>query len=352
VGVGGKGLIMLSRVADSAFWMSRYVERAENIARIVDENLQLILDLPARRAADATSHWPRVGACLGDDVEFRKRKLDADTDIVIEFLLFDRTNSNSIASCMASARENARTIRELITAEMWEQINRTHLWLASRSAHQFYARNTYDFFQRLKKSLQLFQGITDSVMHRGEGWEFIQLGKYLERAEKTSRILDDKFFLRSGDRKKPADALPQWTAILRTCNARQTYLRLYASGVDPKRVAELLTLNPAFPRSILFCVSHVDQSLRHISGVPMGQFTNPAERYSGRLLSEMSFSTIEDVWGRGLHKSMNDLQIRVNEIGAGILETYIHPSAPPVITSPVQLVAVPQQVGTVSMETD
>jgi uncharacterized alpha-E superfamily protein len=333
---------MLSRVADNAFWLSRYVERAENIARIVDVNLQLILDLPARRAGDAAEHWPRVVACLGDDGEFRKRKLKPEAEIVTDFLLFDRTNANSIASCLAFARENARTIRELITAEMWEQINRTHLWLASRSAHQFYSKNAYDFFQRLKKSLQLFQGITDSVMHRGEGWEFIQLGRYLERADKTSRILDDKFFLRSATRKGVPDVLPQWTSILRSCNARQTYLRLYASGVDPRRVSELLTLNAAFPRSVLFCVLHVDQALRRISGVPVGQFTNLAEKLSGRLLSELSFSTLDDIWDKGLHKAMDELQVQLNDIGAAILETYIHPSAPPVITSPVQLMAVPQ----------
>lgn len=333
---------MLSRVADSAFWMSRYVERAESIARIVNVNLQLLLDLPARQVEDAAGHWPRVVACLGDDAEFRKRKLPADADVVTDFLLFDRTNPNSIASCLASARENARTIRELITSEMWEQVNRTHLWFGSRAAQQFYQRNTYEFFQRVMKSLQLFQGITDSVMHRGEGWEFIQLGKFLERADKTSRIMDDKFFLRSVDRKGMADTVPQWSAILRSCNARQTYLRLYASAVEPGKVVELLTLNAAFPRSILFCMLHVDQALRRISGVAPGQFTNPAEKLSGRLLSEIGFSTVDEVWEKGLHRAMDDFQVRLNDIGGAIMETYIHPSAPPVIESPAQLMSIPQ----------
>ena len=333
---------MLSRVADSAFWMSRYVERAENIARIVDVNLQLILDLPSRREQDAVEHWPRIVACLGEDEEFRRRKLKPEAEVVTDFLLFDRTNPNSIASCLAGARENARTIRELITTEMWEQINRSHLWLLGKSAHQFYERNAYEFFQRVKKSLQLFQGITDSVMHRGEGWEFIQLGKFLERADKTSRLLDDKFFLRSAVDEQRTDLLPQWTAILRTCNARQTYQRLYATVVDPKRVAELLLLNGAFPRSVLFCLLHVDQALRRISGVPVGQFTNQAEKLSGRLLSDLSFSTVDDILGKGLHAAMDGLQVQLNDIGSAILNPYIHPAAPPVITSPVQLLSVPQ----------
>jgi len=322
--------------------MSRYVERAENIARIVDVNLQLILDLPAGRAEDAAEHWPRVVACLGDDTEFRRRKLGSSAEAVIDFLLFDRTNPNSIVSCLAEARENARTIRELITGEMWEQINRTHLWLSSKAAQQFYVRNSYDFFQRLKKSLQLFQGITDSVRHRGEGWELIQLGRCLERADKTSRILDDKFFIMAGDKRSAADVTPQWTAILRISNARQTYLRLYACAVDPMKVAELLTLNAAFPRSVLFCMLHVDQALRRISGVPTGQFTNLAEKLSGRLLSDLSFSTIEDIWTRGLHKAMDDLQIQLNDIGGAILGTYIHPATPTITSPPAQMAAVPQ----------
>jgi len=194
----------------------------------------------------------------------------------------------------------------------------------------------------VKKSLQLFQGITDSVMHRGEGWEFIQLGRYLERADKTSRILDDKFFLQAGNRKNLSDVLPQWTAILRSCNARQTYQRLYASVVDPKRVAELLTLNPAFPRSVLFCVIHVDQSLRRVSGTPTVRFANEAEKLSGRLLSQLSYSAIDDLWESGLHDSMDALQVLLNEIGGAILDTYIHPVAPPVLTSPAESMVVPQ----------
>lgn len=332
---------MLSRVADSAFWMSRDVERAESIARIVGVNLQLMLDLPSRRAEDAAGHWPRVVACLGDDDEFKSRK--SNEAAVTEFLVFDRANPNSIASCLDGARENARTIRELITTEMWEQLNRTYLWLKSRSARQYYERSAYDFFQRVLKSLQLFHGITDALMHRGEGWEFIQLGKYLERADKTSRMLDDQFFLIRPEKAEPADILPQWSAILRSCNARQTYQRLYAGIVEPQRVAELLLLNPAFPRSVLFCVLHVDQSLRRISGVPSGQFTNPAEKLSGRLSSELSFSSVEDICGQGLHAAVDDLQSKLNQIGEAILETYIHPNVSPVIASPVEMVAIPQQ---------
>lgn len=322
--------------------MSRYVERAESVARIVNANLQLMMDLPTGRAGDIAGHWPRVAACLGDNIALRKRKLGDDPDVVLEFLLFNPDNPNSITSCLASARENARTIRELITSEMWEQINRTYLWLQGRTAYQYYQRNTYDFFQRVMKSLQLFQGITDAVMHRSEGWEFIQLGKFLERADKTTRILDDKFFLPTAGTRGVVDPVPQWSAILRGCNARVTYQRLYASAVDPNKAAELLILNAAFPRSVSFCVLHVDASLRRISGVPAGQFCNEAEKRSGRLLSDIAYSDIDEILADGLHDAMDQFQVQLNGIGEAIADTYINPSTPPVVASQAQLLSVPQ----------
>jgi uncharacterized alpha-E superfamily protein len=325
---------MLSRVADSLFWMGRYVERAENIARIVDVNSQLMLDLPTQEAERIQRNWLPVVACLGEETAFCERYKKADADSVTEFLLFDRSHGNSIAGSLAAARENARTVREQISPEMWEQINRTYLWLMSQGARRFFNRNAYDFFQRVKKSLQLFQGITDSVMMRGEGWEFLRMGRHLERADKTSRLLDDEFFLVRQEKVPGGGALAQWQAILRSSNARQAYQRLYATVVDPLKVADLLLLHDEFPRSMEFCVRAVDRSLRRISGVPSGRFSNRAEKLSGRLLSELSFSAIEDIWARGLHGVMDEFQIKLNDIGAAILDAYIHPSNTPVYTPP------------------
>jgi uncharacterized alpha-E superfamily protein len=307
-----------------------YVERAENIARIVDVNAQLMLDLPMKEAERIQRNWMPVVSCLGDEDEFHKRYKKPDADSVTEFLLFDRSHANSITGSLAAARENARTVREQISPEMWEQVNRTYLWLMSKGARQFFNRNAYDFFQRVKKSLQLFQGITDSVMMHGEGWEFLRMGRYLERADKTSRLLDDEFFLVRDETVSGGGNLSQWQAILRSSNARQAYQRLYAAMVDPQKVADLLLLHDEFPRSVEFCVRALDKSLRRVSGVPAGRFCNVAEKRSGRLLSELSFSSIDDIWARGLHAVMDDLQTKLNDIGAAILDTYIHPSSTPV----------------------
>jgi len=304
------------------------MERAENVARIVDVNSQLMLDLPKEQSDRISKNWMPVVACLGEEETFAERYESHDAASVTEFLLFDRSHGNSIVGSLAAARENARTVREQISGEMWEQINRTYLWLNGKTARQYFERNAYEFFQRTKKSLQLFQGITDSVMMHGEGWEFLQMGRHLERADKTSRLLDDEFFLVRDSAVPEGGSLVQWQAILRCSNARQAYQRLYASVVDPIRVADLLLLHEEFPRSVEYCVRALDQSLRRVSGVMPGKFSNAAEKISGRLLSELSFSSIEDIWDRGLHEVMDDLQIKLNAIGEAIMDTYIHPSAP------------------------
>ncbi|HAV64114.1 MAG TPA: alpha-E domain-containing protein [Verrucomicrobiales bacterium] len=333
---------MLSRVADSLFWMGLYVERAENIARIVDVNSQLMLDLPREQADRISRNWMPVVASLGDERAFRERHKKADAEAVTDFLLFDRSHTNSIVGSLAAARENARTVREQISTEMWEQINRTYLWLTSKGSRQFFHRNAYEFFERTKKSLQLFQGITDSVMMQGEGWEFLRMGRYLERADKASRLLDDEFFLVKGDGKSNGTAVIQWQAILRCSNARQAYQRLYATVVEPIRVAELLLLHEEFPRSVEHCLRGLDQALRRMSGVSSGKFSNQAEKLSGRLLSELSFGSIEEIWQRGLHQAMDDLQLKLNAIGAAIRDVYINPAVPVAAMATAATAQVPQ----------
>jgi len=300
--------------------MGRYVERAENVARIVDVNLQLMFDVPQQQAQQLQKNWLSVAACLGDDEALHKAKRRADCESVVEFLIFDRENSNSIVNCLAAARENARTVREQISTEMWEQINRSHLWCMSKPARQAFERNRYDFFQRIKEISHLFQGITDASMTHGEGWDFIQLGKFLERADKTSRVLDDEYHLLRG---KGAPDPRQWSAVLRSCSARQAYQKKYVAEVTPIKVAELLLLDETFPRSFEFCVYQVDHSLRRLSGAAPGRFSNRAERISGRLFADLAFSTIEDIYSRGLHQAMDGLQVQLNEIGAAVHATYI-----------------------------
>ncbi len=319
---------MLSRVADSLYWMSRYVERAENVARIVDVNQQLLLDMPAKQAGHIARNWMPVVECLGDESLFQQHHKKSDMASVIEFLVFDRRHPSSISGSLCAARENARTVREEISPEMWEQLNRAYLWITSKGARQAFESNQYEFFQRVQKTLVLFQGITDAFMQHGEGWEFMQIGKYLERADKTSRLLDDKFHSLHEDSASRGDGLLPWIAVLRSVNARQTYQQLHETVVQPAKVIDLLLLNDSFPRSVKFCVRNMDQSLRSISGTSPGQFANAAEKLSGRLLAELSFSSVEDYTAKGLHAAMDELQLKLNDIGSAVLDTYIHQALP------------------------
>jgi len=326
---------MLSRVADCLFWMSRYVERAENIARLVDVNTQLLFDLPLRHSESMRKNWFPLVETLGEEESFRKRSRRMDVTAVTEFLVFDREAPNSITNCLSAARENARTVREQISAEMWEEINRVYLWACSKAARQAHQRNQYDYFQRIKQFSHLFQGLTNTTMVHGEGWEFIQLGKYLERADKTSRVLDDQYHILDKSSGLRGRDLLQWAAVLRSTSGVQTYQRLYVSHVQPIKVAELLLLNPDFPRSVRFCVEHLDGGLRRLSGSTYGHFSNPAEKLTGRFLAELSFSDVEDVYGIGLHEAVDQLQCKLNQIGSAIFETYINQALPPEPAVPV-----------------
>ena len=328
---------MLSRVADCLFWMSRCIERSENIARMLDVNLQLMLDISGQLSEELNKNWLPIAACLGEDKPFRKHFTRTDAAAVTEFLVFDREHPNSIVSCLASARENARTVRGQISTEMWEQINRSYLWCVSRLARQTFDRNQCQFFQEIREISHLFQGITDASMVHDEGWDFIQVGKFLERADKTSRALDDKFHLlrRTG---KPNEHL-QWIAVLRSCSGRQAYQKIYVCDVQPEKVTELLVLNRSFPRSVRSCIHNLDNYLRRISGVAPGHYANEAEKFSGRLLAELNFSAVEEIYEPGLHHSMDVLQTRLNQVGEAILSTYMHQS----LDSPVPAKVVHQR---------
>ena len=342
---------MLSRVADSLFWLSRYLERAESVANLVSVNLQLVLDLPTEQGKHYSKDWSPIIAGLGEEEVFRESHRRYDARTVAESLVFDREMPNSVLGSLAAARENARTVREQITLEMWEQINRTYLWICSRQAHEQFERNDWEFFQRLMKSLQLFQGIVGMMMVRETGWEFLQMGKFLERADKVTRLLDEQFHLfreektvqeneadthrwpeylsweewHAEDRQRIDGSHHCWMAVLQCCHARAAYQRLYPSVVQPVKVTELLLLNERFPRSMLFSVSRVERALCRVNGSEDGRFTNRAEKYSGQLASELRFSSIADLFESGLHDKMDEFQIKINRIGEAIREDCIFP---------------------------
>lgn len=309
---------MLSRVAESIYWMSRYIERAENVARFVDVNLQLILDQPTGMQAQ----WEPLVATTGDDEEFAERYGETSREAVLKFLTFDTENPNSIISCLRAARENARSIRENISSEMWEQLNDAYL-IVTETSEEWAMAEPHEFFKDIKVASHLFTGQTDNIMSHSEGWHFCQLGRLIERADKTSRIVDVKYFIllpSVGDVNTPFDDI-QWGALLHSASAFEMYRRTYGL-ISPDNVVAFLLLDREFPRSVLYCLSKAEESLHAISGTPLETFSNPAEQGLGQLRSEFAFAQVDQILKTGLHEFLDAFQTKLNDVGEDIYKTF------------------------------
>ena len=365
---------MLSRIAESLYWIGRYVERAEDTARITDVTYHHTLEMGASEEAQARRcrHWEALLAIVGDAERFAAAHEEANEQTVPPYLTFAAENPNSIVACIARARENARAMRHQLASEMWEVLNRFHLDLQRRAAGgeaPLGVANAHLFYRSIKEFSHLFQGITDSTMPREEGWYFLQAGKFLERAEKTARALDVKYHLLVADAAPDApvagpgfhaaaagldaaDGVPgdwhQWLAVLRSLSAYEAYHKLYRSGVRPRAVIEMLTLSPIFPRSIRFALAEVDAALTRIAALESAEGRAPggedwaltphapalsaqhaalgagheAERAAGRLHSLLAYQRVEEIFATGLHAYLVDLQRQCYQIGEQIQGQY------------------------------
>jgi len=316
---------MLSRVANCLYWMSRHTERAENIARLVDTNLQLLLDFRNLDEERVANHWLPVVQTTGDEEAFFKLHAKATGESVTEFLIFQPENSNSLVQSICQARENARMVRDQITFELWEELNRLSLFVTSPEARRVWRQSPSHFFEQVKASSLQMIGITYATLLHNQGWHFTQIGKFLERADKTSRILDVRH-QSLPERGAPgqisqAEALG-WSAVLRSCSAWDAYKSIHGAEVHPRLVTEFLILNEDFPRSVRFCANELNTALRRISGVPEGRFVNDAEKLAGRLLSELQFSTVDEIFSRGFHQYLDELQLKLNSIGDALFSSY------------------------------
>ena len=317
---------MLSRVANCLYWMARYIERADNTARILDVNLQLLLDSRRLDPAQQTAYWQPVIESTGDEQLFASLYPAPTGDAAPEFLLFDLRNGNSLASSVNQARENARMVRDQIPAEMWEELNRLYLFVRSPDARRLWDSSPFEFLRQIRSSALTFVGISYASTPHNEGWNFIQAGKFIERGDKTTRMLDVRHA--SLPRRGMPGAISQadalgWSAVLRSCSAWDAYKALHGSEVHPRLVAEYLLLDDEFPRSLRFCVDRLDAALRSISGVAPRRISNDAERLSGRLLAELQYSTIEEIFEVGLHEYLDQVQARLNSIGDDLFRAYI-----------------------------
>lgn len=310
---------MLSRVADAIYWIFRYVERAENVARFIDVNLHLMLDMPNGRAAQ----WSPLITVTGDNEYFFSRFDVASQENVIQFLTSDTQYLNSILSCITMARENARSVREIVSSEIWEQINRFYLMVKDASASGLAQRAPHEFFREVKMQSHLLSGLALVTMSHGEGWHFARMGSLIERADKTSRILDVKYFILLPELdyvNTPYDDI-QWSAVLKSASAFEMYRKKF-HRISPRNVADFLIFDREFPRAILNCLTNAEESLHAITGSPAGVHSNEVERILGRVRADLNYGSIDEVMRTGLHEYLDLFQQKLNDFGKALGWTF------------------------------
>lgn len=315
---------MLSRVANTLYWMVRYVERADNLARLIDVNRQLLLDFEKLDSERLRGFWQPIILSTGDEEAFAKLYDETGSDEVIRFLTDDPRNPNSITSCIALARENARTVRDQLSDELWEELNALYLFTRSDEASRLIDSDAPRYYENIRRAAMTFLGIAASTISRNEAWEFMDLGRHLERADKTTRFLDVSSYLppAADGMEAVSPGILHWTATLRSCGALGAF-RSEHREINAQSVADFLIFGKDFPRSVRYCIEKVDISLHRISGTPRGAFSNEAEREAGRLLAELNFGSTKEVFETGLHDYLDALQGRFNHIGGEIFETYV-----------------------------
>jgi uncharacterized alpha-E superfamily protein len=309
---------MLSRVANTLYWMLRYVERADNLARLIDVNEQLLLDWERLDSERLRDFWMPIVWSAGDDALYSELYGSGHSADVIRFLTDDRRNPNSIVSCIFQARENARTVRDQLSDELWEELNSLYLFLNSADAERILRDDPPKYYGLIRRSVFTFQGIASSTIDRGLGWDFMDLGRHLERADKTTRFLDISTFL-----PPTAPMAMHWNAIVKSCGAMGAYRAMHAGMIEPRKVCELLIFSRSFPRSVRYCMGRVQRSLHSISGSLMGDYSDDAERITGRVMGQLNYGVVDEFFKQGLHEALDRLQTQFNRIGEEVFESYV-----------------------------
>ncbi len=306
---------MLSRTASAIYWMSRYIERADNVARFIDVNYNLTLG----EDLDIGQQWAPLIYISGDQELFDELYDEPIRENVIQFLAFDSRNPNSILSCVISARENARSIRESISAPLWEHINRFYLLVQEAAKNPNLLVDPINFCDDVKNASHTLVGVTYTTMSHGEAWHFMRIGRLLERADKTSRIVDVQYFhlLPNATDIGTSVDLIRWNALLRSTSALTMYRKVHGRST-PEKVADFLLLDRDFPRAMRFCLTRIQTSVSEITGSRPGTFTCRTEQLTGRLRTEMDYTGIDEVISQGLHEYIDLFQQRLNQIGEAL----------------------------------
>jgi uncharacterized alpha-E superfamily protein len=318
---------MLSRVADSLYWMSRYIERAEHTTRLLDVNLNLMLD---ESATSADRRWQRLLQTLGSPKDV---KWTGDPYALTQTLSFDTEVKGSILSCIISARENARHVREQISTEQWHRLNSLYLQVTrpgmqpemdTQAVMASFEQPT-EFLQQVMEGVHQFQGVSDSTMSHGEGWQFIQVGRYIERAAETALLLEayHQDLWSQTDHIPEGNEYLEWMGLLRSATAFEAYCKVYTADVTPDRILEFLLLDEEFPHSVRFSIDTLDDALEAIHGEGGKSRAEPLRRLAGRLQGSLRFSSVDEILNGDVVAYLRGIQYQCAAIHKMIYELYI-----------------------------
>ncbi|MDD2664246.1 MAG: alpha-E domain-containing protein [Dechloromonas sp.] len=312
---------MLSRTADHLFWMARYMERAENLARLLDVTWQMSLVPQSEEAANQS--WNAIIALNSLEDAYAAKYSAVNGENVLRFMVSDPDNFSSIHSCLRMARENAHAVRGTLTTEMWETLNSTWLEARSKPFEALFNAGIGDYFEWVKMRSSLTRGTTLGTLLQDEAYQFIRLGTLLERADNTARILDVKYHVLRphGEEEEVATDFYQWGALLRSVSAFEVYRKVYRDVITPERVAELLILRSDMPRSLHFCLNGVIKNLDLIANSHSGE----TQRQAGLLHAQLHYGRIEDILAQGLHEWLTDFMDRIYLLGNGISKDFLVP---------------------------
>ena len=310
---------MLSRVAGNIYWLFRYLERAQNIARFLNADFNQFLEDQQNQG----NLWVSLLAVTGDKDEFDKRYSVATRENIVHFLTLDEEYPNSILRCVMAARENARSVRESISSEMWEEINSLYLTVKEHRTSAGTNGDPFLFCKAVISSCYHFIGLFYSTMNRGEAWHFGRIGMLLERADKTSRILDVKYFILLPDPSWVGSAYDntQWAALLKAVSGLEMYRKVYRR-ISPRDVAEFLVFDRSFPRSILHCVHYAEDSLKVLSGAHRDGALNAAQKSLFRLRTDLETGSVAEAMDAGLHGYLDALQTRLNQVDQDVYQVF------------------------------
>jgi len=312
---------MLARTAENLFWLSRYMERADYVARL----LQVTGQMNAVRVdSDRNSEWESAIVAAGGSDSYYARQTEADEPSVIQFLAFDADNPSSIVNCIEIARRNARAVRTALTADMWEAVNTTWQELSTYRNTPMTEDLLSEFLEWVKSRVGLFHGVCSNAMLRRDGFHFVRVGQYLERADNTARLLDVKYHVRLPSVSDVGGVIDyyQWLAILRVVGARRAYRVMFKGPVEPAHVAELLIMRGEFPRSLAFCYNQITQHLDLIEDQDP-QRAAEAKRQAHAIYTNLRYGQIDDVINNGLHEYLTDLIVRTEALGSQISEGHL-----------------------------